>query len=300
MVWPRHTADPLSSPQFARATGALTLGQRIIGILILFTLNFARPGLAENRAPDAVKPSAIPVGNLSLTDPVSGFRQEEDFYRKYCAPIDDKIEIAYLDRWSYHESQLPYLAASWNHQHLSNSSINDVIAPQYDGAVRNQFAQQVLRMRADSILKTYLASTGRGESIKHAQQAIAKAKNYEVSLSGDAHPAKLEMGYDLYTDGFKVEYVSELFRVRLSQPHLLGTMGNAEGTLDGLSLQVSTDLGINLPTAYVRCPLSGTFVEMGLLKSLSPVLSTSLITLQPLRGTAFYTPTYSLGLTYHF
>src|SRR6478752_3381851 len=67
---------------------------------------------------------ATPVGVLGLTDRQDFFKPEDDFYLRYCAPTDSKIVLAYVDRWRYHETQLPYVATSWNYEHLSIASID--------------------------------------------------------------------------------------------------------------------------------------------------------------------------------
>lgn len=194
-------------------------------------------------------PSAAFLGTLSYglelrMDP------QDLFYQKYFSKLDPGIERAYQDRWKYHDMQLPYALGSWGFEHLSLGSLNTSNFTQPEWRVRQDFAQQVLRMRFQSAVREFLSGVTLPQTIRHAQNtvhAIDSLKNNAVSIGGGGEgrtPVHMRFGYDIVTDSSKLELVRGSTTLGVYHPQLFTSFVGAGAfpTLALASVRLNTVL----------------------------------------------------------
>ena len=193
-----------------------------------------------------------PLGTLELVDRPAGYRDEDSFYREYYSALDDRIEDAYLDAWTYTEKP-----ASWH----------------------NDFAQQVLRLRVDATWKSYFAPKDRAVTLKRVHKVIHEMRDMPVRLSDEpgGGGGELKFGYDVFTDASKVEYSHGALQAGVYHPHLMSALTGSKPALDVLSLRVSYS-GMRL--AYT---VGGDSVEAAVSRSLAEGVSGEIVSSHPLR-----------------
>lgn len=229
----------------------------------------------------------------------SDYKDEDAFYREYVAPTDAKIVRDYTDRWHYQEMQVLYASTTWNYEHVSIGSQDFLGQGQYDGFVRGQFAQQVLRIRGDAMIRAYFAPNDRAADVKTAQRALNSIKSVPLRVSSDKQGGEFHFGYDVFTDSSKLEYTQGSVQAGLYHPHLFGAFTGAAGKLDALNLKMSAHTGVGLPTANLSYYMNGSAIEGSVSEPLSPVVLAELVSRQPLRDQTI-THTVGVRVTYRF
>jgi hypothetical protein len=225
-----------------------------------------------------------------------GLFAEDKFYREYFAPTDARVEREYLDRWRYHEAQSHYNGPAQNHAFLSLGSRDYFGNGPYEGDVRHDFAQQVLRLRAEAAMRVYFAPKERAGGLKSAQATLSRAKENPIRVSSsDPKAGEFRVGYDVFTGYSKLEYASPRVLAGLYTSRLVGALGTA----DYLNFRVTASLGDGMPVCSLAYPLNGSAVEASLSKSFSAEVATELVTRHPLRDQSI--PSYGeLRIVYRF
>lgn len=201
----------------------------------------------------------------------------DQVYKTYFESLDSRITLLYQAQWQNHEQTLPFRSTSWRGEFISNSAQSGT----YDWEARQQFAQQVFRMRVDQGIREAAKTLKNSHFVAKAQSAIEALKEVSVPVSSDSKKssAQLRMGYDLITDSSKIEYVGGAIDMGVYKSAALAEPGNSSRTL----MNVSSDLGPQLGRASLSVPFSAESVQASLSKQLSPTVSTSLSSTQPLK-----------------
>lgn len=207
-------------------------------------------------------------------------KAEDVVYRSYFEGVDGRITTLYQDQFSQHEQNLPFRSSSWRGEFISNSISSGGV--QYDWQVREQFARQVFRMRVDQGIRETLKNLRQSPAIAKAQGAIESLQNVSVSVSdSDGRTAgQLRMGYDLYSDSSKLEYVGGSVDLGVYKNGLLASPGNMSATL----MNVSSDLGASVGRGSLSMPLSGDNIQASISRQVSKSVSTSISSTQPLKA----------------
>lgn len=205
---------------------------------------------------------------------------EDVVYRSYFEGVDGRITTLYQDQFSQHEQNLQFRSSSWRGEFISNSISSGGV--QYDWQVREQFARQVFRMRVDQGIRETLKTLRQSPAIAKAQGAIESLQNMSVPVSSsNGRPAgQLRMGYDLYSDSSKVEYVGGTVDLGVYKNGLLSSPGNMQATL----MNVSSDLGASVGRGSLSMPLSGDNIQASISRQISKSVSTSISSTQPLKA----------------
>ena len=229
----------------------------------------------------------------------SDYKDDDAFYREYVAPSDARIAREYMDRWRYQEMQILYASTTWNYEHVSIGSQDVLGRGQYDGDVRRQFAQQVLRIRTDAMIRNYFAPNDRAAEIKSAQRALNSIKNVPLKISKDEHGGEFHFGYDVFSDSTKLEYLQGPVQAGFYHPHLIGALTGSARKIDALNLKMSARTGVGMPTANVSYSMNGAAIEGSLSEPLSPVVVAELVSRQPIRDQTIQ-HSYGFRVTYRF
>lgn len=231
----------------------------------------------------------------------SHYQEETQFYQDYFAPFDQRIVTDYSDRWQYHETQIHYASTSWRFEHISPGSMNGP----YEASVREEFARQVLRQRIDVAIRKYFEAPERARDLKRARKALDETKNYKVSLSS-APPgtkqqrAEIRVGYDVFTDVSKFEYLQGPMQVGFYYQRFLNTVMGAPSSRAPLSMRLGADFGPNFPQASLNYRLNGDSFETSFTKNLARNVDGQLLSAQPLRTRPNLYPTYEARVIFWF
>lgn len=198
-------------------------------------------------------------------------------YKTYFESLDSRITLLYQAQWQNHDQNLPFRSTSWRGEFISNSAQSGT----YDWEARQQFAHQVFRMRVDQGIREAAKTLKHSHFVAKAQSALEALKEVSVPVSSDPKKssAQLRMGYDLITDSSKIEYVGGVIDMGVYKSAFLADPGNSQRTL----MNVSSDLGPELGRASLSVPFSAETIQASLSKQLSPSISTSLSSTQPLK-----------------
>lgn len=248
-----------------------------------------------------IKAEEQPVGTLGATFlKPSPLAPEDAFYRRMFSKTDDGIYRQYQDRWSYHEMQIRYAATEWNYEHLSIGSLDFYGRAPYEGDVRREFAQQVLRVRLDSALRESLKGTEGARAVQKAQQAVDQIKNAPVvKVGGGEHPGEFRVGYDVLSDASKLEYVKGEWLAGIYHPHLLSALTGQRAGQPDLSLRLSAAFKHPLPSASISYQPGTRLVEASLARQLSRTVATRVLSSTPTSGGAAVS-SYRVEVSYQF
>jgi hypothetical protein len=135
-------------------------------------------------------------------------------------------------------------------------------------------------MRIDQGVREYLKNMKQSETLAKAQGAIEALQNVSISSSEESgSKAQLRLGYDLFSDSSKLEYVGGIVDFGVYKNRMLSN------PTDGSSAQmtVTKDLGEDVGRASVTVPLSAENIQTSISKQLSSTVATSLSSTQPLK-----------------
>jgi len=246
----------------------------VLVLLGCATLLQAEPSQREA----AAIPNSVPVGTLTTTfAPPRPLPPTDALYLRYFSKNDDTIMRQYQERWGYHDMQVPYEATQWNHQHLSLGSLDSP----YEGDVRHDFAQSVVRVRLDTAIREYFRDTEGGRAVQKAQHTVDQLKSVPVKVGSGSHPGEFHVGYDVLSDASKIEYVDGPWFVGIYHPHLVSALTGQRAGQNDLSLRVTASLANPLPTASLAYQPGSTLVEASVSKKLSRSVTTRLISSTP-------------------
>ena len=205
---------------------------------------------------------------------------EDSVYRSFFGQPDHQISMIYQDQWAQHERNLPFRSSSWRGEFLSNSVTSGTVL--YDWQVREQFARQVLRMKVDHGVREYLKTFRGSAVVSKAQNTLEKLQNVAVPIGDSTEQSRTQvrLGYDVFSDSSKLEMVGGTVDVGLYKSALLSNPGSLENTV----MTMSSDLGAQVGRASVSVPLSAENIQTTLSKQISPSVSTTLSSTQPLNG----------------
>ena len=166
--------------------------------------------------------SAIPVSSPFAPRPV-GYRDDDWVYREYVSGKDSHVVRRYQDRWAYHNTKTPFAGVSVAHEHLDIGSLEH--APS-ESDVRQQFAQEVFRVRVDHAFRKYFESEDRAPSLRQASHALQKARDYRLIKSDVDESIRREfiVGYDVFSDQSRIEYLHGSLFAGFIHPHLAGSL----------------------------------------------------------------------------
>jgi hypothetical protein len=219
----------------------------------------------------------------ALNEP-SPLEPEDAFYREFVAGGDARVEREYQDRWAYQEKEMPYAGIRNGNEHVTLGTTETFGHGPYEGDVRRQFADRVLRIRTDAAIRAYFAPKDRAGGLKSAKQAIDKVKSVPMKLGGGENPGQIYMGYDLFTDASKLEYVKGSLRTGFYHAHLFSALtGRQNNKLDSLSWQVSASVGQGLPSTNLIYALNGSAIEGSIGQQLSRTVTASIYSRHPVQ-----------------
>lgn len=237
-------------------------------------------------APAMAKVSKVrPRGQkLVLQTRPEGYIAEEDaFYRTYIARADQGISDAYAQTWRFHEQQIKYMPHFQKDEHYTIGTQESYGNGKSDSALRNEFAEQVIRMRADAAFKSYFADK-QGTIGKKAVDTVETLKDVRVKTAPTENGKQPEFsfGYDVMTDATRVEYVKGNIEAGIYHPKLTGSfMGRAQ--LVDANLRVWTNMDGTVPRTTVSLPVSANTFTTSVSQPLAKNVMGSLGTSQPLK-----------------
>lgn len=271
----------------ARFLPALTALLLLVGLAATAAVH--PPGVLEARS------AGCAGKDCELLKRPSDWKDEDAVYKEYFSATDERVKTTYNDRWHYQEMQLPYASTSYHHEHLDIGSTNYYGHAPYEGDVRHDFAQQVVRLRVDSAIRTYFAPKERGGAIKSAQQTLTKLGNLPLKVSDAKGGGEFRIGYDVFSNSSKLEYVQSGMQAGLYQSTFLGTAGR----FDAMTFRMTANPGLGLPSARLNYAMDGSVVEGGLSKPLSSSVTTDLISRHPVHSPVI-PHSYQLVVSYRF
>jgi hypothetical protein len=175
-------------------------------------------------------------------------KAEDGFYLDTMEKLDSGIRRSYEDQWRYHDQQTLFQSASANPFFWQMGGGTG--AKEMD--VRHQFAQAVLRQRANAFFHETVIPLAAPLSLsskrltdvktrlKKTQAEIAKMKHTEVALSADPMSLRLQLGYDVITDASKLELVSQRWGAGIYHSKLVGGITGASVPASALSFRFTT------------------------------------------------------------
>jgi len=250
----------------------------LIQILVLCFSGGAFGAIHPNMGSHQKSPLFFENARELVTKPQTQERSE-GFYNAYFGNLDGKISLLYQDQWRFHDQNLPFRSSSWRGEFISNSSASGSVT--YDWQERENFAKQVLRMRVEQGVREYLKTFKHSDIVAKAQGTIESVQNMSIASTTDSKGSKaqLRLGYDLFSDSSKLEYVGGAVNLGVYKSKTLSKPTDQSSA----QMTVSTELGETLGRASVSVPLSAEQVQTTLSKQLSPTVATSLSSTQPLQ-----------------
>jgi len=204
---------------------------------------------------------------------------EDNLYQTYFGGIDNRIALLYKDQWGQQEQSLPFRASSWRGEYITNSVNSGTTT--YDWQERQKFAAQVFRMRIDQGVREYLKNFKQSATLAKAQGAIASLQNVALTSSKETgSKAQIRLGYDLFTDSSKLEYVGGAVDLGVYKNRMVANPTDGSSAL----MTMTKDLGSSVGRASVTVPLSADHVQTSISKQLSATIATSLSSTQPLKA----------------
>lgn len=263
--------------------------QKFAVLLLCFVLNFSAVVYAETGSLVHVFHTPERKTSPLLLKQKSDFEEQDKFYKEYFSKTDKQISDIYLSRWQYHDQQVPYAMTTWRHEHLSIGSLDYYSRAPHEKDVRQEFAEQVFRMRTDAGIRAFLynlKSPTLAKVAKSYQKTMDAIRSYPLRLSNkkDSKSGEFRIGYDVLSDSTKFEYVEGPVEAGLYHPALIGGfITHSRPGWEITTLNVSSNFGKEAPKATLSAPLSANTVEASLSKALSPSVSARLLTAKPLR-----------------
>lgn len=257
------------------------------GWLFAIAFSLCAATLAEQpeqpkRLAASLPPNTVPVGTLnSIFFAPSPLPPKDALYLRLFAATDAGVYRQYQDRWSYHEMQIPYAATEWNHEHLTIGTLDFFGRAPYEGDVRHDFAQQVLRVRLDAALRELTKDTEGAKTMARAQKAVDSVKNMPIKVGGGSHPGEFHIGYDVLSDASKFEYVKGPWLAGVYHPHLISALTGQRAGQNDLSLRVTASLANPLPSASIGYQPGNTVMELSLSRALSRSVNTRILSSTP-------------------
>lgn len=234
-----------------------------------------------------------------------GPRENEWVYQSLFASPDAQIYNSMATALEYHEQQKTrFLGTSQRglfHQ-LPPSATSTQLAREVD--VRAGFAQGVMRLKTDALIRNVLApkgSTLRGR-VETVQKKLDQVKNTSVPLGGGAPGSgfslRMQFGYDVMTDASKFELVSDKWWAGVYHTRLLGSLSGSSVPAESFSLKIGATLDPDTGASVALVPNSH-FVEGGLSRRLSRSWQAYVSTLVPTSSLRPDTR-YQISLTHSF
>jgi len=265
--------------------------------MMLLASSWALETRADSRSP------AKKIMHLLYAPKPAKYRNDKHYlYKNYVVQGDGQIQSDYQKNWAFHESIVRYHSTSWKHEYFEMGTMNTLGNAPHEGEVRQLLAQKVLRVRFQNGVDKFLESFAYSKNIKQAQQAIKKINSMPI-FGSNANPTsgKLTLGYDIFTDASKVEYVMGKTTAGLYYPHLLESLtGGPSASAQVLTFRLRTPLGRNLPMASLDYVFGQGTLATGLHHTLSPGLSASIINTRPITGNSTSPDSYWVYLSYWF
>lgn len=270
----------------------IRLGEIILFVLFIFWHTCAPAQDRDTAAQHSLSATLFRPANIEAEDAT---------YRNYFGSQDLNIVRAYQSRWNYHESQIRYAATQWQQDQVTIRSPEAISGKgTYESLVRNEFAQQVLRMRIESAINNYLASQQAAPPLRRAHKVVTGMRHQTIAVSSGGKPkGEFQVGYDVMSDGAKFGYRTGAFQASLYQPKLVSNLLASSISTQSLAIQLSTQLYEEWPEASLSFSPGGSYVQTGLTKALSPTVVGQFITLHPVNR--WTNPTsYQMNLIYTF
>ncbi len=222
---------------------------------------------------------------LALSRP-DDFGVEDKFYLKYFSNVDQGIMNAYEQGWRFHEQQIKYNPAFQKDERYTIGTQESYGNGKKDSTLRNEFAEQVLRMRIDSAVKTYFADKP-GSIGKKAIDTVENLKDVRVKTAptNNGKQPELAFGYDVMTDASRIEYVKGNIEAGIYHPKLTGSF-TGKAQLADANLSVWTNMDGTVPRTSVSMPVTANTFTTSVSQPLAQNVMGSLATSQPLKDQA--------------
>jgi hypothetical protein len=284
----------------------------LFALLALIVAIAARPVFAET-APAAPTPApapsepardpnaTIPVGTLTHSYlPIQTMAPVDALYIRLFSGLDPKISQQYQDKWHYQEMQLPFDATEYRYEHLSLGTRDVLGRAPYEGDVRHDFAQAVLRQRVDAALREYFKGSDGALAVKRAENTVNQVKSMPIKMGSGDTPSEFHIGYDVLSDSSKFEYQKGIFFAGIYHPHLIAALtGQRPPNSNDLTMRVSGNFKAPFPTASLAYNPGNTVMEIALAKPLSKTIGTRIVSSTPLVAGAAVCQ-YTVQVTYQF
>ncbi|NBX82322.1 hypothetical protein EBQ90_04435 [bacterium] len=262
-------------------SGPLAEGNLKLPIVIqILILVFSSSGFSAIHRPEKM-PQKSPLffeNARQLVTKTENQKPEDNLYQTYFGGIDNRIALLYRDQWGHQEQSLPFRGSSWRGEFISNSVNSGTTT--YDWEERQRFARQVFRMRIDQGVREYLKNMKQSETLAKAQGAIESLQNVSITSSEEGgSKAQLRLGYDLFSDSSKLEYVGGVIDFGFYKNRMLANPTDGSSAL----MTMTKDLGDSIGRASVTVPLNAEHIQTSLSKQLSSTVATSLSSTQPLK-----------------
>lgn len=243
---------------------------------------------------------AHPKGELLKINRPNDFGIEDGFYQTYFSKVDAGIKNEYQNRWKFHDQQNQYNPAFQRDEHYTIGSIESYGQGKRESQVRNEFAEQVLRMRIDTALRTYLSDKN-GSVVKTAFETMDKMKDMRVQTSNSVtggKAAELCFGYDVITDASKIEYIKGNIEAGIYHPKLTGAFSGRAQLADA-NFSVWTNMDGRVPRTSISLPMTANTFTTSLSQPLAKNVMGTLATSQPLVNKASNS-TYGVSVAINF
>jgi hypothetical protein len=229
-------------------------------------------------------------------------RSEDWLYQSFFSNPDDSIARNYQSAWQYHEIQTQYAPLQTSNAFHAMAALNGPGGrPPLEQDVRVGFAQGVLRLRLDAALKNAVGPVkvprAARQHLQTVQGGLNKIKNTSVPLSQSQDPARLQIGYDVFTDASKCEVVTSRWGAGIYHARLIGGLSGAAVPTNALSLRFTTTVLPIAATSVSYLPQAKA-IEAAFSHPLSRRVMAQFSTSQPLdpAGSSTYAVSFAIGL----
>ncbi len=223
-------------------------------------------------------------------------KTDKEFYESYIQPSDVVTTKWYGERWGVPGNHWYQGQASWMYE---NCLPQQVGRTSEEERTRRDFANQILRLRVQSAVFTYLADPARPAEVRKAAALAQSAHNVGVVSSGNTKTGgEFRVDYDMITDATRIEFRSETFRAGFFHPHLMTSVLSGR-TDDGAGLGATYRLGINQPAVSLQYPVQGTMLQGGVSQPLSQQVDAAVLTTAPL-GNSGVPTSFQMTVAYRF
>ncbi|MBY0370022.1 hypothetical protein K2X33_05005 [bacterium] len=217
-------------------------------------------------------------GTIERLMTLSAPKSEDWLYKDYFAAPDDGIERSYTDTWRYHDRQSPYLSSGRLGEFYQIGGGTGLVQ---ENAVRSNFADGVMRQRAETAFRSLLNPKNVPEEMRQrvqsVQEGLNKVKNTSVNLSKEPGSAQLSVGYNFISDSSKLELNAPRWGAGVYHTRLMGGLTTSSFS-NGLILRVSAQPIAQLPTASLAYYPGASAVEGALSGQINPSVRASVST----------------------